>query len=127
MQPSDETTSELFKRLTVPACRGGERAGQLSPRRVLIIAARWDLNLRQQVGAEELDEVAGQLIRVWRSVLLERQHLGSPGFGPIACMDRSVPAGLAMAGGETPHGWSVTVSTSANAVQRCRRHDGRRR
>jgi RNA polymerase-binding transcription factor DksA len=125
VQPSDETSSELLERLTVPACRGCKRAGQLSPHRVLIIGARWELNLRQQVGAEQFDEVAGQLLHGWRSVLLERQHLGPPGFGPITCMDRSVPAALAMADGETPHGRSATVSTSANAIGRRRRHDGR--
>ena len=55
---------ELFERLMVRGGRGGEHAGQPSPRRVGVLVVGWDLDLRQEVGAEELDKVAGQFLHV---------------------------------------------------------------
>jgi RNA polymerase-binding transcription factor DksA len=128
VQPPKETGAELFERLAALAGRDGEHVRKASPRRVGIIAVRCDLDLRQEVGAEALDEVARELVPGWRSALLDRQHVGPPDCGRLASTDRrSVPCGPARADGETRHGCGATVSTSANAVERCHRHDGPRR
>jgi hypothetical protein len=65
VQPPKETSAELFERLAAVTGRDGEHVRQPSPRRVGIIAVRCDLDLRQEVGAEALDDVARELVPGW--------------------------------------------------------------